>query len=316
MASTRCFSVSVPEDDFDDEDFMSDDDSIVEEEPVPLPQHPPCPLSPSSIAAGKVSTIDLTRDNVDSAYTQGVSGMDQSSVTIRNATDSNLIDLTSEPEPASESEEDDEPRTRRLSTPFPPLQQQSINVDTSVSSSNAAWQSLGERFHSKPQDVVTSGPRMPMFTEGYGSEAHLTGMAESEDYDAKAIAKSIGRASLVSDGLHFAAPGYENSSMSGSESPRLSTEDVDSNLTDEDEDEDEQSILSVESTDETTSQDSDAEDQDSASSELGEGYDVMAGMMDDFEGEDEDEGMWFSNSYTSIYIVFFLTIFTRYSLCL
>ncbi|KAK7754774.1 hypothetical protein SLS62_003334 [Diatrype stigma] len=290
--SARCFSVSVPEDDFDDEDLISDGDSIVEEEIVPLPQHPPCPLSPSSIAAGKASMIDLTRDDVETSWAQGLSSMHQSSATIRNAADSDLIDLTSEPE-ASGSEEEDELRTRRQSTPFPPSQPQSINVDTSLSSSNVPWQAFDERFHTKPQDVVTSGPHTAKATESYGSEAHLSEMAESEDYEAKAI----GRASLVSDGIRFTAPGYEASSMSGSESPRLSTEELDSNLTDEDEDD--QSIVSVESKNDTTSQDSDAADQDSVSSELGEEYDVMDGMMDDFEDEEEDEDLQYDSDSAS-----------------
>lgn len=293
-SARRCFSVSVPEDDFDDEDILSDSDSLVETEmPLPSPHKPVSQLPPTR-AAGQGPTIDLTHDIATGVY-------HQSSATLPNFVGSDIIDLTSEPEQASEleqpsgleqtseSERDDEPRRiRRQSTPFPPVSQLSINVDSPVSSPNVAWQTAREVFFSKARDAFTSAPSTSNITdENREPEVSKrdTQMAKLDEYYGTEIIRRS--ASQMADLIDFDIPRYndgDNSSTSGSESAIHSSDEIDSNLTDSEE----HSVLSDESTSDLVSQDSDNEDHNSMSSELGEEYGAT-----DFE--DEDEGMWISN---------------------
>ena len=113
--SGRCFSVSVPEDDFDDEDTTSDCDDVVERGMLPPPQPRLCTPVPPPGAHRYRQTIDLTIVEDELRLTEkGGAVYSRSGATARNTVGSDVIDLTSEPE------KEDAPKTsRRQSTPFP-----------------------------------------------------------------------------------------------------------------------------------------------------------------------------------------------------
>ena len=120
MENTRCFSVSVPDDDSGDEDTTSYSDVVIEEGmPLP-PQLQQCSRVPYLEAVCHSQFIDLTSSEDEPRLMgKGGAACSTSSATPRKHVDSNVIDLTSEPE------QDDTLREywpRHQSTPYPEVE--------------------------------------------------------------------------------------------------------------------------------------------------------------------------------------------------
>ncbi len=237
---------------------MSDDDSIIEAGMLLPPQHQNQTLSLSSGTTKRTPVIDLNEGDAKPSFTQGANSIFlHSSATVRNTIDSDVIDLTSEPD------HDDGPATtirRRPSTPFPVVQTRAMDIEPVSSTLNVLPKPMGS--------------------------APLTSDIADDNSATDTPVNAIHSAGLTLLGLP--QHDYGNSAMSESESesesPRQTSEELDVNLTDS-EDESVMSAISDEFADHPSSHDSGMGD--SASSELGNEY----GVADDLDDED-DEGIY------------------------
>ncbi|RYP70621.1 hypothetical protein DL771_005334 [Monosporascus sp. 5C6A] len=271
-ASTRCFSVCVPGDDLDDEDLLSEDDSVIETGML-LPQQykrrPPTPLHEG--ASGSLA-IDLTQDDFDPPSLRNVGSTHiQSSVTAHNLMSSDFIDLTSEPE------QNDEPRTDPVpcqSTASPHTHRQSSEPAGSVSVSSFV-----------PEHMVSEVPRLELRPV---VAAELAASIVADDDAEPQAPKDITQAQ---DGPSFTkySDVDEPSVASESESTGLGSEEVDINLTDSED----ESLMSEESADDSSSQDSDMAEDDSPISGLDDEYGVPREIEYhiEYRDDDDDEGM-------------------------
>jgi len=236
VASTRCFSVCVPGDDYDDEDLQSEDDSVIETGMLLPQQYKRRPPTPFYEGASSSSAIDLTQNDFDTPSSQNVgSTRIQSSVTAHNVMRSDFIDLTSEPE------HNDEPRTDPVpcqSSASPHTRRQSSEPVRSISVSSFV-----------PEQMIPEVPRLelrPVIT------AELAAPIVVDDNAEPQAPKNITQAE---DGPSFArySDVDEPSVASESESAGLGSEEVDINLTDSED----ESLITEESVDYSSSEDSD-----------------------------------------------------------
>ncbi|RYP76236.1 hypothetical protein DL769_003666 [Monosporascus sp. CRB-8-3] len=271
-ASTRCFSVCVPGDDFDYEDLVSEDDSVMETGMLLPQQYKRRPPTPFCEGASGSSVIDLTQDDFDPPSSQNVGSTHiQSSVTAHNAMSSDFIDLTSEPE------HNDEPRTDLVScqsTASPHTHRPSSEPVGSISISSFVQ-----------EQMVSEIPRLEL------RPVIAAELAASVVADDNAEPQAPKESTQAQDGPSLTKYNDvdEPSVASESESAGLGGEEVDINLTDSED----ESIISEESADDSSSQDSDMGEEDSLTSEIDDEYGASREMEYEIEDQDDDdnEGM-------------------------
>lgn len=215
MENTRCFSVSVPDDDSGDEDTTSDSDVVIEEGmPLP-PQLQQCSRVPYLEAVCHSQFIDLTSSEDEPRLMgKGGAACSTSSATPRKHVDSNVIDLTSEPE------QDDTLREywpRHQSTPYPevemppapaeePVPEASAPKITLDSISGSPMVNIDNRliFHSTPHKADKDGKPEASACDHETADC-MAGDSDSSDYD------SIGASD--EDGILFATFSEDEESM-------------------------------------------------------------------------------------------------------
>ncbi|RYP07353.1 hypothetical protein DL764_002569 [Monosporascus ibericus] len=270
-ASTRCFSVCVPGDDLDDEDLLSEDDSVIETGMLLPQQYKRRPPTPFYEGASGSSVIDLTQNDFDPPSSQNVGSTHvQSSVTAQNVMRSDFIDLTSEPE------HNDEPRTDPVpcqSTASPHTHRQSSEPVGSISvSSFVPEQVVSEVPRLELRPVIAAEPAASIVADDNAEPQAPENISQTQDGPSSTKCNDVGEPSVASE----------------SESPGLGSEEVDINLTDSED----ESLIAEESADDSSSQDSDMEE-DSPISEIDEEYGVSREMEYEIEyhDDDDDEGM-------------------------
>ncbi|RYP49071.1 hypothetical protein DL768_005161 [Monosporascus sp. mg162] len=271
-ASIRCFSVCVPGDDLDDEDLLSEDDSVIETGMLLPQQYKRRPQTPFYEGTSGSSVIDLTRNDFDPPSSQNVGSTHvQSSVTAHNVMSSDFIDLTSEPEHNDEPRTDPEPCQSAAS---PHTHRQSSEPAGSVSVSSFV-----------PEQMVSEAPPLEL------RPVIAAELAGSIVADAKTEPQAPENVTQAQDEHSFTKYNDvdEPSVASESESAGLGSEEVDINLTDSED----ESLIDEESADDSSSQDSDMGEGDSPISEIDEEYGVPREMEYEIEyhDDDDDEGM-------------------------
>ncbi|RYP19323.1 hypothetical protein DL765_003405 [Monosporascus sp. GIB2] len=268
VVSARCFSVCVPGDDYDDEDLQSEDDSVIETGMLLPQQYKRRPPTPFYEGASSSSAIDLTQNDFDPPSSQNVgSTRIQSSVTAHNVMRSDFIDLTSEPE------HNDEPRTDPVpcqSSASPHTRRQSSEPVRSISvSSFVPEQMISEVPRLELRPVIAAELAAPIVVDDNAEPQAPKSITQAQDEPSFAKYSDVDEPSVASE----------------SESAGLGSEEVDINLTDSED----ESLITEESVDYSSSEDSDMGEEDSPTSEIDDEYGVSREIEYEMEYHDNDD---------------------------